>query len=107
MIEELALRYQQKTGKLYDFKNHHIRYAKRSITIEINHLPFSRCLAHIINLATQALIKTRSDAKYYSPHEENHEDIHGGGGAERDELGLVRAICVKVCNIHLKIWLFS
>ena len=97
MIEELVLRYQQKTGKVYDFKNCHIQYAKWSITIEINRLPFSRCLAHIINLATQALIKTRSDAKYYSPHKENHEDIHGGDGAEHNELGLVRVFCVKVC----------
>jgi hypothetical protein len=50
-------------------------------------------------LATQALIKNRSKAKYYSPHEENQEDTHGGNGDERDELGLVRAICVKVCMI--------
>ena len=89
MIEELALRYQQKTGKLYDFKNRHIRYAKRSITIEINHLPFSRCLAHIINLATQALMKTWSSAKYYSPHKEDQEDLDDGSSAEHDELGLV------------------
>ena len=53
-------------------------------------------------MATQALIKNRSKAKYYSPHEENQEDTHGGesgDGDERNELGLVRAICVKVCMI--------
>jgi hypothetical protein len=97
MLKELALRYQKKTGKVYDYKNRHVRYAQAHV-IGINHLvPFSRCLAHIINLATQALIKTRSEAKYYNPHEENKEDFDGADGAERDELGLVQAICVKVC----------
>lgn len=54
-----------------------------------------RCLAHIINLATQALILTRSKAKFYSA---DAEDAHvpETAGVERDELGLVRAICVKV-----------
>jgi len=53
-----------------------------------------RCLAHIINLATQALITTRSKAKFYSP---DNEDTHiPETRDERDELGLVRAICVKV-----------
>jgi hypothetical protein len=108
MLKEWALRYQQKTGKVFDVKNRHIRYVKRSHTLEINHLPFSsRCLAHIINLATQALIKTRSKAKYYSPHEENQEDVDGVDGVERDELGLIRAICVKVrVIINLKFGCF-
>ena len=48
---------------------------------------------------TQALIKSWSKAKYYSPHEENKEDLDGAGDGERDELGLIRAICVKVCVV--------
>jgi hypothetical protein len=54
-----------------------------------------RCIAHIINLATQALISTWSKAKYYVP---DTEDAHvpDTSAAERDELGLIRAICVKV-----------
>src|SRR5271156_5080959 len=54
----------------------------------------NRCLAHIINLATQALIATRSKAKYYSP---DADDAHIPDltTRERDEVGLVRAICVK------------
>ena len=54
-----------------------------------------RCLAHIINLATQALISTRSKAKYYSA---DAEDAHipDLAATDRDETGLVRAICVKV-----------
>lgn len=55
----------------------------------------SRCLAHIINLATQALISTRSKAKYHNPHnvDEHAPDVNA---IDRDELGLVRAIAVKV-----------
>jgi len=54
-----------------------------------------RCLAHIINLATQALISTRSQAKYYSAHA---EDVHipDLSATDRDEVGLVRSIAVKV-----------
>lgn len=54
-----------------------------------------RCLAHIINLATQVLISTRSKAKYYNPHniDEHTPDVDA---LERDELGLIRAISVKV-----------
>lgn len=57
----------------------------------------TRCLAHIINLATQALIATRSKAKYYDPHaSDDLEDDVVDEGPERDEAGLVRKICVKV-----------
>ncbi|KAF5337979.1 hypothetical protein D9758_014306 [Tetrapyrgos nigripes] len=54
-----------------------------------------QCLAHIINLATQALISTHSKAKHYDPESpESHEpDLEA---VERDVLGLVRAIVVKV-----------
>ncbi|KIL54083.1 hypothetical protein M378DRAFT_182669 [Amanita muscaria Koide BX008] len=76
-MSEFARRYEIKMGQTFDVKNRHIR-----------------CLAHIINLATQALISTRSKAKYYSPHDvdEHTPDV---GALERDELGLIRAICVK------------
>lgn len=55
---------------------------------------YRRCLAHIINLATQALISTRSKAKYYNPHNVD-EHTPDTDVLERDELGLVRAISVK------------
>jgi len=60
----------------------------------------TRCLAHIINLATQALISTRSKAKYYDPNSQDVDlsDVHAD---IRDEIGLIRAICVKVSMIHL------
>ena len=54
----------------------------------------SSCLAHIINLATQALISTRSKAEYYSPDDEDAH-IPDLTTLDRDEAGLVRAICVK------------
>jgi len=51
------------------------------------------CLTHIINLATQALISTRSKAKFYSgdPKDGHIPDMTG---TDRDEIGLVHAICM-------------
>lgn len=54
-----------------------------------------RCLAHVINLATQALLAAHSSSKHYDPakptdHEPNIDDFL------RDEIGLIRAITVKV-----------
>lgn len=54
-----------------------------------------RCLAHIINLATQALISTRSKAKYYDPNGEDSYIPDLEAQADRDEVGLIRAITVK------------
>jgi len=52
---------------------------------------FCSCLAHVINLATQALISTYSKAPHFDPkNPEAHEPT------SRDEVGLVRAITVKV-----------
>ena len=66
-----------------------------------NKYSFFRCLAHIINLATQTLISTRSKAKYYSADaEEDH--IPDLDAFERDEVGLVREVTVKVSMyLHL------
>jgi hypothetical protein len=58
-----------------------------------------RCLAHIINIATQALIQARSKTKYYNPHDidEHTPDVTA---PERDELGLIRAVSVKVNDMQ-------
>ena len=53
------------------------------------------CLAHVINLATQALIKGHSNAKYYNPATPD-EHIPDVDAYLRDEVGLIRAIAVKV-----------
>lgn len=49
------------------------------------------CLAHVINLATQILISTYSKSPHFDP---NQPDAHIP--MTRDEVGLVRAIVVKV-----------
>jgi predicted RNA-binding protein with PUA-like domain len=49
------------------------------------------CLAHVINLATQALISTQSKSPYFDP---KMPDAHVP--TCRDEVGLVRAIVVKI-----------
>ena len=54
-----------------------------------------RCLAHIINLTTQALILTKSKAKYYNPHNVD-KHLPDLDMVEQDELGLVCTISVKV-----------
>jgi hypothetical protein len=54
-------------------------------------MSMSSCLTHIINLGTQALIGTYSN----SPHFDlKNPDAHIP--VDRDEVGLVRAIVVKV-----------
>jgi len=57
----------------------------------------SRCLAHVINLATQALLGGHSPAKHYNPTKpmEHEPDVDR---YLRDEIGLVRAIVVKVSS---------
>ena len=60
-----------------------------------------RCLAHIINLATQAIISTRSNAKFYDGSADENELPEDLGATERDEIGIIRAICVKVCSISV------
>jgi hypothetical protein len=52
-------------------------------------------LAHVINFATQALIKAYTKAKHFSP-EKPDEHIPDVDALERDEVGLIRAIAVKV-----------
>lgn len=56
-----------------------------------------RCLAHIINLATQALISTYSKSKFYNPEEPDQDLISESTAMRlRDEVGLIRTIAVKV-----------
>jgi hypothetical protein len=62
-----------------------------------------RCLAHIINLATQAIISVRTKSKYYNgdPTDDHiPEDI---GDNERDEIGIIWAICIKVYSVSFQL----
>jgi hypothetical protein len=54
-----------------------------------------RCLAHVINLAMQALLVAHSSVKHYNPANltEHKPEIDG---YLRDEIGLIHAIVVKV-----------
>jgi hypothetical protein len=59
-----------------------------------------RCLAHIINLATQAVISAHTKSKYFNgdPLDDHMpEDI--GDSSECDEIGIIWAICIKVCSL--------
>jgi hypothetical protein len=94
MLDKFARCYTRKTGKVFDVRKRHIRSV---FFVTCRHCPtfiVYSCLAHIINLATQALISTRSKAKYYSP---DTDDAHipDLAAAERDEVGLVQVISVK------------
>ena len=62
---------------------------------------FCSCLAHVINLATQALISTYSKSLHFDP---KNPEAHVP--TSHDEVGLIRAIAVKV-RINLKQLLFN
>ena len=95
MMREWAFRYRQKTRYAFDIKQCHMRYEISFVWTLIKNCLWLRCLAHIINLATQALISTRSKTKHFNPHsEEEHMPVVVG--PDHDETGLVRAITVKV-----------
>jgi hypothetical protein len=47
----------------------------------------------------QALISTQSKSKYYDPHSQD-KHVPNVNGADQDEVGLVRGICVKVCFLR-------
>ena len=55
---------------------------------------FPRCLAHIINLASQAVIAAQSQSPHYDPAKPDAHEPNTSG-LVRDEVGLVRAISVK------------
>ena len=58
-----------------------------------------RCLAHIVNLATQAVISARTKSKYFNGDPTDDHIPEDNGDSERDEIGIVRAICIKVSSI--------
>lgn len=85
MMQELARLTESATGQAFDAKKHRLR-----------------CLAHIINLATQALLTAHSKSKHYDPATPNAElVVERRADDTRDEVGLVRAIAIKV-RVHIK-----
>lgn len=71
------------------------------LSVYMNAIPLHRCLAHVIESAAQAVISTRSKSKYYSGDPEDDNLPEYLGVAERDEIGIIRAICIEVCNHFL------
>lgn len=64
----------------------------------VSHGIFS-CLSHVVNLGSQVLISTYSKSPHYVPHDPKAHEPDTSKTTDRDEVGLVRAICVKVCLI--------
>lgn len=55
------------------------------------------CIAHIVNLATQALINAHTKSKHYDPSKPDEDLVADSiSSFDRDEVGLVRSIAVKV-----------
>ena len=102
MLDKFAHCFQIKTGMCYDVKCQHIRYVPLTSITWISCLDFHsrpRCLAHIINLATQAIISTCTKSKYYNGDPTDDQLPKDAAGAEHDKIGIVRAICIKVCTV--------
>jgi hypothetical protein len=59
----------------------------------VANIPITRCLAHVIHLATRALISTYSKAPYYDPGQPHI--LGPAQSSHRDEVDLIRAIVVK------------
>ncbi|KAJ3522295.1 hypothetical protein NMY22_g11953 [Coprinellus aureogranulatus] len=69
------------------------RHKKKEWDPKHNHI---RCLAHIINLATQAVLSAYSKAKHYDPASaDKYEEDVETATLLRDVVGLIRAIVVK------------
>ena len=94
MMKEFARLITKHTGMPFDWQDRWIRCVHASnYVLEFSYSVHFRCLAHVINLATQAMINSFSSAKYYDPYD---PDAHIP--KDRDELGLIRATAVKVSN---------
>lgn len=83
--------------KLWDHHTRRIRFVEFVKTLYITYIDICSCLAHVINLATQAVISTYSKAKHFDPaNPDAHEPNTDLNSLTCDEVGLVRAITVKV-----------
>lgn len=103
MMQELGARLKDATGKEYPWSQRKIKW----VFCEVGDFDFSSqffcsCLAHVINLATQALISAYSKSSHFDP---KNPEAHVP--TSRDEVGLIRAIAVKVCIRPLMLFLKS
>jgi hypothetical protein len=97
MLDEFAKQILERNGKVFDPISQRIRYVSRlTQCCGRCHVFVNRCLAHIINLATQAVITSYSKSKHYNPADPEANLTGPQTEHGRDEVGLVRGICVKV-----------
>lgn len=100
MLREFATQVNRGTvSKRFDPKRHRIKYVLSfgCLRQQLSTSSPSSCLAHVINLATQALISAYSKTPHFDPTTpDDHLNIAGAQTAARDEVGLIRAIAVKV-----------
>ena len=90
MMKELAARLEAATAREYIWEKRKIKSVS-SLSRSYQLLTNNSCLVHVINLATQMLISTYSKSPHFDPKKpEAHIPT------SRDEVGLVRAIVVKV-----------
>jgi hypothetical protein len=90
MMKEFAACLKITAGKEYNPKKRKIKFVY-SLSCVVTLLMNCSCLAHVINLAMQMLISTYSKAAHFDP---NQPEAHLPTSC--DEVGLVRAIVVKV-----------
>jgi hypothetical protein len=93
MLKEFAAWLKGAMGKKYDWRKRKIKCVGPQ-TYQSQFLTKNSCLAHVINLATQMLISTYSQSPHFDPKQPNAHVP-----TSRDEVGLIRAIVVKV-RIH-------
>jgi hypothetical protein len=95
MMAELAAKLKAATGKKYNWRKRKIKYVFPNVQFRL-FITIHSCLAHVINLATQALISAYSQSPHFDPKnpEAHVPTCH-------DEVGLVRAITVKVHANHI------
>ena len=89
MMKEFAACLKTSTKKEYNWKERKIKFVFVVLLVQL--LMNYSCLMHVINLATQLLISTYSKSPHFDP---KNADAHVP--TCRDEVGLVRAIVVKV-----------
>lgn len=93
MLVEFARLIKLKTGLIWNPVERRIGYVCAPLVSTLTK-HFRRCLAHIINIATQKLISAYSKAPHFNAHEPTAH-IPDTSESMRDEIGLVRAISVK------------
>lgn len=107
MLEEFSFQIERQTTKKFPWCEYRIKYVPTAFRpLSANQLNNS-CLAHVINLATQALISTYSPSPHFDP---GNPEAHIP--TTRDEVGLIRTISVKVSSLsflmrHVKLTQFA